>query len=94
MKIWAAISKAKDAQFDELWPGLPLFFAGPSAGPAAARDDPRGLLMLLLWADTRPAKQIFLQASLPCPEVGQVVGFDDFDVAQVWCHNQAARIFL
>jgi hypothetical protein len=34
LTTWASMSKTKDAKFDELWVGLPLFYAGPSGDMA------------------------------------------------------------
>jgi hypothetical protein len=97
LSLWSDITRRKDAKFDSFWETLPLFFIGCAVGAQAqgAADDPRGLAMLLIFAEFQPKRQLFITNKCSAPVLGDIMHFtalamDDF-MCMRWPGGTAAH---
>lgn len=97
LSLWSDMYRRKDAKYDGLWEGMPLFFFGPSEAPAAsssassADSSGHGHLMMVIFAEFQPKRQLFIVNRSPLPAPGTVVRFTELTEGSVLDENGVAR---
>lgn len=95
LHLWAVAGKTKDVKFDALWSRLPLWYIGPApdAAPAASGsdDDLRGGLLLLIFSELNPSRQMWFSGRVQAPTPGQTVSFGHAAHDNILCEVEVAR---
>ena len=92
-RAWNYAYPMPEAKFDTDLGKLPLFFFGPGPGvAAAAEDDHRGWLMLIIYSASRKSHQTCFLGRVLCPSVGDTVAFNVVDLECLQTEVQVATL--